>query len=289
MRIVQEDLIYDIGMNNGDDTACYLRQGGYRVLAVEADPGLVEQAERRFHAEIHQGRLTILNVGIAGEAGEATFWICDEVSVWNSFDRKIASRDNRPHHPIQIKTLPFEEILDTWGIPHYLKIDIEGNDLLCVKALHDPLSRYLSLEAECEGDQENSSDDELLRTLNLLKDVGYRRFKLINQRGFGSVRPLKPGKAFFRTLSAMESASDLLDRVVVSAAYGKLRAPGITPIARLFQPFPLGSSGPWGEATPGPWMDFDQARGAFLRRREKHFSGKNKAAYSFWYDWHATF
>jgi len=41
------NLIYDIGMNNGDDTAYYL-QRGFRVIAVEANPALVSQAIQRF-------------------------------------------------------------------------------------------------------------------------------------------------------------------------------------------------------------------------------------------------
>jgi hypothetical protein len=41
------DLLYDVGMNNGDDTAYYLYKG-FRVVAVEADPVLVEAARERF-------------------------------------------------------------------------------------------------------------------------------------------------------------------------------------------------------------------------------------------------
>lgn len=33
------DLIFDIGANNGDDTAFYLKKG-FRVVAIEADPAL---------------------------------------------------------------------------------------------------------------------------------------------------------------------------------------------------------------------------------------------------------
>jgi hypothetical protein len=39
-------LIYDVGMNNGDDIAYYLRRG-FRVLAIEANPDLVANADLR--------------------------------------------------------------------------------------------------------------------------------------------------------------------------------------------------------------------------------------------------
>ena len=40
-------LIFDIGFNNGDDTAHYLTRG-FEVLAVEANPELVEAGRKRF-------------------------------------------------------------------------------------------------------------------------------------------------------------------------------------------------------------------------------------------------
>jgi hypothetical protein len=49
------NLVYDVGMNNGDDTAHYL-ECGYRVVAIEADPLLVRNARQRF--ETNFGRPT---------------------------------------------------------------------------------------------------------------------------------------------------------------------------------------------------------------------------------------
>lgn len=65
------DLIYDVGVNNGDDTAYSLHRG-CRV-AIEADPILASRATERFAREIADGRLTILNVAIAEEPGDLPF------------------------------------------------------------------------------------------------------------------------------------------------------------------------------------------------------------------------
>jgi hypothetical protein len=54
------DLVYDVGMNNGDDTAYYLSLG-FRTVAIEANPELVKYAKARFAREIASGRLIILN------------------------------------------------------------------------------------------------------------------------------------------------------------------------------------------------------------------------------------
>ena len=36
----EQDLIYDVGMHNGDDTAYYLHKG-FRVIAIDANPAMV--------------------------------------------------------------------------------------------------------------------------------------------------------------------------------------------------------------------------------------------------------
>ena len=142
-----DDLIYDVGMNNGDDTAYYLARG-YRVVAIEANPLLAKQGAERFAAEVAGGRLKILNVGVSDREGEFPFWICETMSEWSSFNRDIASRDGHPHHELMIPCQRFSSIVAGHGVPFYLKVDIEGNDMLCLRDLKGPdLPKYVSLEA----------------------------------------------------------------------------------------------------------------------------------------------
>jgi FkbM family methyltransferase len=131
---MHRDLIFDIGMNDGADTAYYLHRG-YRVVAVEANPQLAEEARARFRREIAAGRLTVLGVAIAGTAGVLPFWICDSHSPWSSFDYEIASRDGSTCHQIDVECRPFSDILEEHGVPYFLKIDIEGTDHLCIRDL----------------------------------------------------------------------------------------------------------------------------------------------------------
>ncbi|MCZ2153852.1 MAG: hypothetical protein LC114_08145 [Bryobacterales bacterium] len=66
------DLIIDVGMCDGADTAYYLFKG-FRVIAIDADPILCEKASRRFADEIAEKRLEILNLGIA--QGEQVLYV----------------------------------------------------------------------------------------------------------------------------------------------------------------------------------------------------------------------
>jgi hypothetical protein len=141
------------------------------------------------------------------------------------------------------------------------------------------------MEAECPDDSKVFSDDQAAATLELLKEIGYRRFKLVNQNGWipvGSNRTAYFVKHLFQ-----------------SAARGRLRVKGLSTIAyRLTMPgriaaasgFVLvpGASGPWGDEISGDWMSFEKAKSVYLQARRLHFR-RRVSPYSFWYDWHATY
>src|SRR3954464_9079572 len=55
-----QKIIYDLGANNGDDIAYYLLKAD-TVIAVEANPRLVDLMRERFAGPIAAGRLSIEN------------------------------------------------------------------------------------------------------------------------------------------------------------------------------------------------------------------------------------
>jgi FkbM family methyltransferase len=287
VRDARSDVIYDVGLFNGDDTAYYLFQG-YKVVAIDANPLMIEKARTRFAKELGEKRLTLVNAGISAASGTADFWISD-LAEWSSFDRSIASRSGVKHRSVPVPVVPFAQVLEEHGVPRYLKIDIEGNDRLCVEALIEmqlpgmQFPAYISVESECVGDSEILAPERSLAMLELLQNAGYRRFKLVSQYDFSAVR---------------SSASErFLMRVVNSLSRGKLRVPGLAGIAGGFSDsariaalgfkFSPGSSGPWGEDIPGDWMPFGTAKSAYLSERRAFFARAGRSPYSFWYDWHA--
>ncbi|RWM75657.1 hypothetical protein [Mesorhizobium sp.] len=69
---MDRDLVYDVGMHNGDDTAFYVSQG-YRVVAIEADPAQAEAQRKRFVAEIEKGQVHVVEAAIGPSHGQASF------------------------------------------------------------------------------------------------------------------------------------------------------------------------------------------------------------------------
>jgi FkbM family methyltransferase len=141
------DLIYDVGMNIAEGTPYYLAKG-FRVVAIEANPSMVKQARDRFSSEIAAGRLTVIHAAVASRPGRIRFFVCDTMSAWSTTDLHLVAQQTRAgasFTEVEVDAVPFGEILHSYGVPHYLKVDIEGSDLLCVQALREFSERPSSL------------------------------------------------------------------------------------------------------------------------------------------------
>src|SRR5207253_10987847 len=89
---VVPNLIYDVGLHDGEDTGYYLARG-YRVVAIDANPSKIARAKEQFAEHIKAERLILVNAGIFPVAAELDFWV-SEFDFWSSFDKTMASRGN---------------------------------------------------------------------------------------------------------------------------------------------------------------------------------------------------
>src|SRR5213593_4023745 len=111
---MERDLIFDIGVNNGDDTAHYLRRG-FRVVGVEANPEMVANCERRFQAEIRAGRLVLLNAALAAEEGVVSFFVSEgHRGMWSSLDPALATRGNLAARQIAVEARSMRDLLQEY-------------------------------------------------------------------------------------------------------------------------------------------------------------------------------
>ena len=226
---MHSDLIFDIGMHLAEDTEFYLKKG-FRVVAIEADPAYCANAAARFASEIAEGRLVVVNKAIAEASGTISFYRSLHNSAWGTLYPEWMERNRKlggeKVERIDVQAVRMEEIYSTFGIPYYLKVDIEGADILCLKALRNEVSRpkYLSIE----------SDKVTLRAigqeLSLMSELGYDRFKLVPQHLVPNQRPPEPS----------------LEGLFVD------------------HNFTVGASGLFGEEAPGVWVDQQTALRRYL-------------------------
>lgn len=187
---MNKSLIIDVGMHTGRDTKFYLEKG-FDVIAIEANPELVKHARSHFLDALSNGKLILYDIAIADHEGEIDFYINNQHDDWGTTSKEFASRNERfatNNTLIHVKCTKFQNILRQHDIPYYLKIDIEGADILCLKALMEfkEKPKYISIEAGL------NSFEETFTELSLLWELGYREFKIVNQASNSRVKCQNP-------------------------------------------------------------------------------------------------
>lgn len=237
------DLIYDVGLHRGEDSDYYLKKG-FRVVAVEANPALAADARARFAPELAAGRLTLVEGAVveapaggvpaegtpSGGPPQVRFFVNDEISEWSTARADWVERNamlGTRSRAIEVAAVDLAQVMRAHGVPYYLKIDIEGMDLPCLAALRDVAARpaYVSIESE------KRSFDRLVAEFDLLADLGYNAFQIVQQRG--------------------------VDRRQEPVPSQEGRPAG--------HRFAKGASGPFGRDLPGPWLDRAQALRAYQK------------------------
>lgn len=180
-------LIVDLGMNNGDDTAYYLGRG-FDVVALDANPALCESAKRRFQNEIGDGRLTIVNAAISEKTGQTTFYVNLDNDHWSSLDIGWAGRDASRCKKISVPCVTLASLFGEFGVPHYLKIDVEGVDGTVLEQLRGGslLPLYVSVE-DCRFG---------FQYMDTLASCGYDGFKLLDQSTVRQMKDSATGRVF---------------------------------------------------------------------------------------------
>ncbi len=264
------NLIFDLGLNKGEDSEFYLRKG-FKVVAVDASRQLCAFAEARLKKYVDAGELNILNYAIADhDAEKITFYENTQNSVWGTIDEDWR-RNKKPgadSTAVEVSSLRLDTLIRQFGLPYYLKIDIEGMDFLAIRQLLNLKERpkYLSIESE------KISWKKLVQECSFLKQLGYTKFKIVNQKKITTQRCPNPP----------------LEGKFVS------------------HKFEEGSSGLFGEELPGTWMSFDECIKAYRKIFQQYqlfgdYGLFNKRYLKFamrkigikypdigWYDTHAT-
>lgn len=276
-----EKLIFDIGFHTGEDTFFYLLKD-YRVIAVDADSELIEKGKRTFKKSIESGKLTLLNYAISSENDKDIDFFISQYTLWSSTKIEISSRMGTEVLLKQVKSKRLDYLFQEYGVPFYCKIDIEGNDIIALQALENVSERpqYISVETECIGDNEILAGEEF-DTLDSLYQLGYRKFKLVDQRTLTVL-----SKECFYKMSADYCWSE---QTKTNCRYAREQiALSKKDRHSKFTDFFPCSSGPFGTDLAGRWYGYKQAKEILKMHREDRMK-LGEPVWSFWCDWHATF
>lgn len=178
-----QNLIYDVGMHHGQDTAYYLKRG-FRVVGFEANPDNAEICRKRFAAAIDSGQLVIVEGAITENVspsdGKIRFFRNKETSFWGSSAEDWAYRNEvmgTSNEIIEVDAVDLKDSFARYGIPFYLKADIVGSETICLRALLNFENKpdYLSIRSE------KVIFGKLVEEFDLLERLGYDRFQAVQQ------------------------------------------------------------------------------------------------------------
>jgi FkbM family methyltransferase len=152
------DLIIDIGANGGFKTDLFLRLGA-RVVAVEPDETNQSILRERFKKfRLVQKPLVIVGKAVSDRSAVETMWVDGPGSAVNTLSQKWATtlHENKERHAHEhcgldfaeqktVETTTLDDLISNYGVPVFIKIDVEGHELNVIKGLHRSV-RYLSFE-----------------------------------------------------------------------------------------------------------------------------------------------
>jgi FkbM family methyltransferase len=143
------DLVFDIGAHVGNHVRA-LAAMGCRVVALEPQPDCARLL-RGFFAD--PPRVVIVEAGAGASRGRASLAISDRTPTVTSI--ASAWRDRRAQDPdfsgvrwnrrLEIATTTLDLLIEEYGVPAFVKIDVEGHEPMVLSGLSQPI-RGLAFE-----------------------------------------------------------------------------------------------------------------------------------------------
>lgn len=226
----KKNLIYDVGLHRGQDTDFYLRKG-FQVVAFEADSENVAICKQKFSDAIESGQLIIIEGAIVEKPseGKVRFYRNKDHSLWGSTQEDWAYRNEvmgTTNEAIEVDAVNFTACLEKFGVPYYLKADIVGSEMVCLRQLLEFENKpdYISIRSE------KVIFRKLEEEFRLFELLGYNQFKAVQQ-----------------DFTSMQTLIDSPDGKKISYAFHE------------------GASGVFGEETKGKWKSAEEVMRDYRR------------------------
>lgn len=139
------DLCFDVGANMGNRVAPLLKIGA-RVIAVEPQPECCRVLKKKFG-----NKIKLIEKGLGAEEGVLNFYVSSSHTL-SSFSREWIDKAGEARfvsetwsQKIQIEVTTLDELINNFGVPHFVKIDVEGFELKVLRGLSHAIN-YVSFE-----------------------------------------------------------------------------------------------------------------------------------------------
>ena len=162
-------LVFDIGANLGK-SADILRGVSDKIICFEANPQLVGRLRTKFN----NSNIVVDNRGLSDKSGKQKFNICTQHTISTFSDDWIKHSRFSEYtwdETVEIETTTLDAIIDQYGIPDYVKIDIEGYEYEVLTAFTKVIDN--SVFAFEWAEEQKYKIDEILK---YVYKIGYNKF-----------------------------------------------------------------------------------------------------------------
>jgi len=177
--ISKSNLIFDIGSNKGIYTSIFLKYSS-KVISVEPQEGLCLLQEKIFKKEIENKRLIVEPIAIDSKNTIVELYI-NSKNVLSSTSKKYQTEvipeefsftENIKTEAIQAENI--DSLILKYGMPNYIKIDIEGSEKKAIMGLNHQIPL---ISFECNIPYFKKEMFEILEKLSTLGNYEYNFLK----------------------------------------------------------------------------------------------------------------
>jgi FkbM family methyltransferase len=144
--ISHNDMVFDVGANMGNRIKIFLRLNT-KIIAFEPQTKCSTYLKRKF-----RGKIILIPKGVGEKAERKKFYIADS-SVLSSFSEEwiISTQKSGRFEEYKWDKTEYVELttldltIQNYGVPQFIKIDVEGYELEVLKGLSYPIN-YISFE-----------------------------------------------------------------------------------------------------------------------------------------------
>lgn len=171
------ELIFDLGANVGGNIKYYLSKAK-KVVAVEANPELCEALKNEFKNEIDSGRLFLVEACLTVSSTNEIvgFYINKFTTGLGRFtEPKINPLD---YEKIKVPSISYKTLIETYGLPDFVKIDLEGYDRVILNYMleNELLPNYLQFENQGFETLSKILETNKYQSFNIVSFYNYAKF-----------------------------------------------------------------------------------------------------------------
>lgn len=142
--ISPNSLYFDVGANVGAVTETFLKLKAKKVISIECDPKNIRILKCRYHGN---RKVEIVGKAVSDVNLTQSFYQVEEGSAYNTLSTKWKTiledkQLNRLREAFQftneckVETVTLDSLIQQYGIPDCIKVDVEGYELNVFKGLH---------------------------------------------------------------------------------------------------------------------------------------------------------